>query len=227
MDNRTALLLFWRSKHTDSNSGALGKYLFEKLKAQGVQVKALIIPRTLKTDAGLSGLLAAVNAADIVILASPVYCDCLPDRVIRTLELVRDHRLMHVSEKQQRFAAIINCGFPDIKYTQLAIAMCRRFAAESGFGWAGAVGLSGGEILMGQSPVRLGWLGRNVVRGLDMAALALGRGQDIPESAIGLLARPVVPRWCYMIWISLVRWRSSLKYGVFGKLKARPFEVVE
>ena len=37
------------------------------------------------------------------------------------------------------------------------------------------------------------------VKSLDLAADALAKGEAIPEEAVKLMARPLVPRWLYLL----------------------------
>src|SRR3972149_5113086 len=87
-----ALLLIGSAKRPHSNSESLGTYLLERLKDREFEAETLFIHRSLKSDDGTTALLEAVEKADLIILASPLYIGSLPYLVTRTLELIADDR---------------------------------------------------------------------------------------------------------------------------------------
>lgn len=219
-----ALLLIGSAKMPHSNSESLGRYLLERLKEQGFETESLFIHRSLKSGNGISALIEAVSRADLIILASPLYIDSLPHLVTKTLELIGEDRRNMERRKAQRFTCIINCGFPEAQHTGTAIAICRKFALETGFIWAGGLGLGGGESINAQPVKELGGMGRNIVKSLDLTANGLSQGKDIPREAIELMAKPLVPRWLYILFGGMGWKRRAKRYGARNSLYDRPFE---
>lgn len=219
-----ALLLIGSAKRPHSNSESLGTYLLERLKEQGFEAESLFIHRSLKSDEGTLSLLEAVNRADLIILATPLYIDSLPHLVTKTLELIAEERHKKERAKAQRFTCIINCGFPEAHHTETAIAICRKFAVETGISWAGGLGLGGGESLDAKPLKELGGMVRNVVKALDLAADALSQGRDVPQEAIELMAKPFIPRWLYLLFGGIGWKRRSKKHGARKMLYDRPYE---
>lgn len=219
-----ALLLIGSAKRPHSNSESLGAYLLERLKEQGFEAETIFIHRNLKSDNGTSALLEAVNNADLIILASPVYVDSLPHLVTRTLELIAEDRHKKEGLRPQRFTCIINCGFPEVQHTETAIAICRKFASETGLVWAGGLGLGGGESLNAKPLKELGGMVRNTVKSLDLAADALSQGKDVPQEAIELMAKPFIPRWLYVLFGGMGWKRRAKGHGARKKLYDRPYE---
>ena len=89
-------------------------------------------------------MLAAVAAADLVVLSFPLYIDSLPAPVIRALELIADDRAGQAprgdlpQESDRRgLVAICQCGFPEAQQDQVALEICANFARTVGFEWAG------------------------------------------------------------------------------------------
>ncbi len=85
----------------------------------------------------LHEMLDAVDRADIVILTAPLYDDCQPAIVTKTMEAIAAQKK---SILKKRFFPIINCGFPESEQiTAVAIAIYHKFAISVGFKWAGSL----------------------------------------------------------------------------------------
>lgn len=222
-----ALLLIGSAKRPHSNSESLGTYLLERLKEQGFEPENLFLHRSLKSDDGTLSLLEAVDRADLIILASPLYIDSLPHLVTKTLELIGEEHHKKERAAPQRFTCIINCGFPEAQHTDTAVAICRKFAMETGFTWAGGLGLGGGESLNAKPLKELGGMVRNTVKSLDLTADALSQGKDVPQEAIELMAKPFIPRWLYILFGGIGWKRRARKYGARKKLNNRPYEKMD
>ena len=170
-------------------------------------------------------MLAAADRADLVVLAFPLYVDSLPAPVIQTLELMAKHRETIPQAKTQRFLAISNCGFPEAFHINTALAICCRFARQTGFEWAGGLALGAGEgIVTGRPLKELGGQGYHIIRSLDLAAAALAGGKPVPQEAVDLMAKPVVPPWLYAMFGGIGWKQQAKKYGVERKLRERPYE---
>lgn len=217
------LLLIGSAKRPRSTSESLGTYLLQRLAERGYATQTLFIYRSLATEAGRSTLLAAVDSAGLVVLATPLYVDSLPALVTRTLESIAEHHRACSTLEMQRLVAIVNCGFPEALHNDTALAICRRFAKETGFQWAGGLGLGGGEAINGRPLSKVKRMARNVIKSLDLAAENLARGEAISQEAVELMAKPFVPNWVY-VWLGEWGWRRrAKKFGVQHQLDARPY----
>ncbi len=220
---KQALLLVGSAHQPRSTSQSLGEYLLERLAKGGLDTETLFLHRALRSEETTEELLAAVDRADPVILAFPLYVDTLPYLVTRTLELLAAHRQDRDLPGGQRLLVIVNCGFPEAAHNAVALEICRRFARETGFTWAGGLALGGGGAINGRPLSQVQGLARNVIRALDMTAEALLRGEAAPPAAVALMERPMIPAWLY-IRIGHRLWkRQARKYGTSGRLMARPF----
>jgi hypothetical protein len=138
------------------------------------------------------------------------------------MELVAAER-KQAKPEEKLFVAIVNCGFPEALHTQTCLAICRRFASETGLKWAGGLGLGGGEAVAGRALQQAGGLVRNVKRSLKLTSESLAEGGTVPQRAVELMAKPLIPSWLYR-WIGHRRWKSAAKHhGVQDKLLDRPF----
>jgi hypothetical protein len=221
---KRVLLLVGSAKQHGSTSESLGTYLIEKLQERGFESETLFIHKSLKSDDRRYALLTAINHAEIVVLAFPLYIDCLPYLVIRTMELFAENRKEKKELMKQRLVCIVNNGFPESHHNDTAVAICRQFAREAGFNWAGGLGLGGGEAINGKPLHEVKGMARNVIKALNLAADALSEGNPIPQEAKILMTRSLVPKWLY-IWLGGMRWkRDAKKHGVNKQLYSRPYQ---
>jgi multimeric flavodoxin WrbA len=219
--SRNILLLIGSAKKEQSNSESLGTYLVEKLQQKGFEAETLFVHRAVK-DA--DKFIEAVDKADLIILASPLYVDSLPYSVIKGMEQIAEYRKNQASDKKQSFAAIINCGFPEAHQNNTAIAICRRFAKEAGFNWAGGLRLGGGEAIGGKPLAGLGFMVRNVMKSLDIVAQDIADGKPISEKAVQLMAKPLMPRWLYCLIGDIMTKKHAKEHGVHKNLSDCPYQ---
>jgi multimeric flavodoxin WrbA len=226
---RSALLLVGSPRTKKSTSHSLGSYLFEQLSDRRIETKTIHIHTSLRSTERMKTLLEAVEAADLVLLAFPLYVDSLPAPTIEALERIAAHRAADVGTnphqtRPQLFAAISNCGFPEAHHNETALAICANFARQAGFNWAGSLALGAGEGMIHGMP--LNELDGRVIplkKALDLAAEALAGGLVIPQEAQSLLAKPFIPAWMYR-WMGIYGWRQQAKqYGMERSLKRRPY----
>jgi len=223
-DRRNALLLVGSPKTARSTSASLGAYLVNLLGAEGFGTRTIIVTQALRSPEGREELLAGVNGADLVVLAFPLYIDSLPSGVIRMMELIADNREGKKVRTGRRFAAIVNSGFPEARHNDIALAICRRFASETGFEWAGGLALGAGEAIGGETLEEAGGRARFARKALALAANALAEDREMPEEAINLMARPFVPSRIYTLIGSMGWKRRARENKALEKIHARPYE---
>ncbi|MBI5033961.1 MAG: NAD(P)H-dependent oxidoreductase [Chloroflexi bacterium] len=219
---RRALLLVGSPRTRKSSSNSLGGYLFEQLSTRSIQAEPIYLHTVLRSPEKMQALLDAVDAADLVTLAFPLYVDSLPAPVIEALERIAAHR-QNRETRRQLFTAIANCGFPEAHHNATALAICETFARQAGFEWAGSLALGGGPMVNGVPLAQLGGQTILIRKALDLAAEALAQGQSIPQAAQDIMAKPVIPHWVYR----LMGWRGWLQgakhYGAIKLLKRAPY----
>jgi multimeric flavodoxin WrbA len=220
---KKVLLLVGSPKGSGSTSEALGSYLLERMGERGIVTEVAPVPSSLRTEEERKGLLHAVGSADLLILATPLYADSLPSGVTRLLEIVAAEGDRRPGHGGKSFAALINCGFPEARQCDTAIAICRCFAREAGMEWAGGLALGGGESIGGRPLKETGGVARNVRKALDLAAEALSEGRQVPGEAVSLMARPTVPAWMYTV-IGDIGWRlKARRRGTGTRMRDRPY----
>lgn len=221
---RRALLLVGSPRTRKSTSNSLGGYLFEQLGARDVQTETIYIHTSLRSPERMQALFKAVVAADLVLLAFPLYVDSLPAPLIEALERIAAQRAGQERTHPQRLAVIVNCGFPEAHHNDPALAICATFAQQAGFDWAGSLALGAGEGIVHGAPLsELGGQAYSLKQALDMAAEALLVGKSIPQAAVDLMARPVIPGWLYRA-IGVFGWREQARrFGAQKTLKRQPY----
>lgn len=183
-----ALLLVGSPRGKRSTSSSIGGYLLDLLDKRGMETEILWINRQLSDDEKLSQMLDAVDHADIIILTAPLYDDCQPYIVTRTMEAIAARQQ---SSENKRFIPIINCGFPEPEHiTAVAVDIYHKFATTVGFKWAGSLAIGGGEMLQGASGKRLDDLGKmagKVKKALERIAEALAAENSIPDESLRIV----------------------------------------
>lgn len=220
----SALLLVGSARPSGaSTSEALGAYLLARLEERGLVTATRFVSRSARRH-NVTPLLYDCEHADLLLLAAPVYVDALPYLATRALEQIADHHNRRRPRGEARFAAVLNCGFPEVHQCETALGICRSFARHAGLEWAGGLALGGGGVINGRRLQGAGMATRHVRTALELAANALADGLDIPDEAVDLMARPVVPARLYT-WLAELDWlRRARRNGALARLGDRPFE---
>lgn len=218
------LLLIGSPKPKGSTSESLGMYLLEKLRENGVQSETVYVHKSIKSDKKRMELLGMLHQADIVVAAFPLYVDSLPSPVIKMMEFIADHQEELAPLQKKRFVCIVNSGFPESHQSAVAVAICRQFAKETGFTWAGGLQLGGGEAISGRPLKDVKGMARNVIKSLDLAASSLAEGGIVTEASKKLMAKPLVPYWLYRLLGTMGWKREAKQYGADKLLYNKPYE---
>jgi multimeric flavodoxin WrbA len=229
---RRALLIVGSPKTKESStSSVLGGYLLERLKDRGWETESLTLRASLNRPEGENQLISSVERAGLILLAFPLYVDALPYLVTKALALIEAHRRAGRKPSPQRLVGIVNSGFPETHQNSVAMAICREFAAQSGFTWAGGLALGGGGAIGGQpltGAKRSGPPVQHVIATLEMTAVALAEGLPVPAEAVRMIAKNRIPfalwRWLYM-WMGTKGFEKlAAKHGIAkDKLLAQPY----
>ncbi len=194
-----------RHSHPPSSSGVLGEELLGRLAVAGWQTESLTLKPGTFREAGEAKLLAAVDRADLILLAFPLYIDALAYLVTKALEVIAEHRrAAGDGARPQGLFALANNGFPEAHQNNLALSILRRFAARSGMAWLGGMALGAGEGMIGGHPLEAksadGIPLFRVSQALDAAGAALARGEALPAEAVQGMARVPIPYMPRLIW---------------------------
>lgn len=217
-----ALLLIGSPKPRRSTSESLGTCLLQGLAARGWTTTRLHILRQLKSQADADILWAAMDQADLIVLAFPLYVDSLPAPVIRMMERFAARRDRSDAPKARALAVIINCGFPENAHNQVAERICHRFAAEMCLIWAGCLSMGEGGAIGGKPIIDTG-MTKNIAGAMILAAAALTAGRPLPPEAAALMAKPLIAPNFYLLAAKIGWWQAAWKNRVLTRLAARPY----
>jgi len=204
-----------------STSSIMGEYLTEVLATRGWKSEKLTLNASLNRENGQAKLCSAVDRADLIILAFPLYIDALPYLVTKSLEVIARHLRTSKNRSPQRLLTIVNNGFPEAHQNALALAICRSFAEQCGIGWAGGLAMGAGEVLGGgqllTEPKRSGPPVRHVIEAMIKAGEDLARGSGLSSDAQRLISKVPIPVVSSGVW----RWMFQRFAALFWKRMAR------
>jgi len=206
MTEKKALLLVGSPRGIDrSSSGRLGGRLLDALKERGFETDKLHVHAAVHSPTETEQALAAIGAADVVVLSLPLYVDSFPAPVIALLERIAERR---TGAGRVRFLLLIQCGFPEREQNATALAIAERFAAEAGWEWLGGLAFGAMENY-----------GGSATEALPRIAEAIADGKPIPEVAL----KRVMPAWFYRLAGNIMWRRQAKKNGVARRLRAKPY----
>ena len=187
-----------------STSGVLGGYVVEQLKQRGWETESLTLRGHLLQGKGQTEFLAAVDRANLILLVFPLYIDSLPFLMMKSLEVMAEHISTRSQESPKRLFAIANNGFPEAHNNAVALAICRRFAADTGMVWSGGLAMGAGLTLFNGQPIEEAQRKllpvKHVIQALDIASAALADGQIVPPEAAKLMAKTPIPFMPFRLW---------------------------
>lgn len=218
------LVLVGSPLRAKSSSASLAQFLADRLTEKGAAEPDVHFVRDADADAAaMDRLLAALAEADLVVFSFPLYVDQLPAECIRVLERVAAHRLRQQDAPSPRFVAIANCGFPEGSQCQAALDVCRQFAREVGFAWAGGIAIGGGPMVDRKPLDEAGGAVRHLREALALAAEALAEGRAVPDKAVKKADTPPVPIWLYR-WMASRSFKKDTRRNGVRDINARPYE---
>ena len=201
---RACLIIGSPKTLSKSTSGVLGNYILDKMKEYGWETESVTLKPSLSTSQGETELLQAVDRADLLVFAFPLYIDALPALMTRALEVIANHRRVNAQPRPLRLFAIVNNGFPEAYQNKLALSICRNFAKSTGMTWVGGLAMGAGESVIGGEPLKqrsdLGFPLYKVQLALKTAADALAQGRPVPIEAIRNLAKGPIPFTPFIVW---------------------------
>ena len=224
-ETRTALLMVGSPKGNRSSSRSLGMYLMEQLSECGFAINELHIHKSLNSPEKTDELLQLVKTSDLIVLAFPLYIDSLPAPVMRVMEVISENLKGTDIMKKQFFIAISNSGFPEAHQNMIALDICHCFARKVGFKWAGGLALGMGAMISGLPLDKFGPITRNIKKSIRITADALANEDIIPETAVKLMAKSMMPHRMYW-WMGNRRWKhDAKKFGVLESIRDIPHSI--
>jgi len=207
------LLLVGSPKGPDrSQSGRLGRIVTDDLEQRGWSSKTIHLHEAVQTREGTDDLLQAVDRADIVLFAAPLYVDSLPAPAIRALQRIAEDRAAQPSTKVPRFVSIMNCGFVEPAQNDTCQRILQQFAQKACFEWIGGISLgSGGRVT------------RRIRQAFGLLSEAVHEEILVPEAVETMTRKPLLPSRIYVIGGNLMWKRIARKNEVLGRIRTAPY----
>jgi hypothetical protein len=197
----------------ESSSARLGRLVVDGLEERGWTSESIHLHAAVKSEEGRQELFEAIDRANVVVFATPLYVDSLPAPAIRTLELIAAHRSASDVKRVPRFVSIVHCGFVEPSQNDTCQRILLRFADRAGFERVAGVSLGGG----GRIPKRVRSAFDILVEALDLEIL-------VPGEVERLTRKPLMAGWLYVIGGNMGWKRLADKSGVKDQLRAQPYK---
>ncbi len=210
------------SNRRHSNSAAIGRYMAERLSLRGVPVRSIDVAEKGGLTDNFLPAVDLLSGCRHGILVASLYHDTINYMATATLEAWAERTPSGPNGKLLAFSAIIHSGYPEPTHAEVALNICRRFAHEVGWDWQGGLTAGATSMIGGNDLGAAGPLTRNLRRALDLTAEAVAEGGMVPEEAVRLAARSLLPPW---LLIPVANWamRREAKRRGTRNLDARPY----
>ena len=217
----SVLLLVGSPNKEHSTSYSLGSYLMERMKEHGAIIDVLFLIDATSDSGRMEGAIQKMMAADLVILAAPIYVDSLPSPVMKFMENAYAWRGPG-SLAGKHILGIVNSAFPERVQSECGMRIMHEFALDLGLAWAGGLILPEGPMLGGQRLEDLGGTARRVKQALELTAKAIMTGNDTPKEAKDMMAKPMAPAWIYNMVANRRFRQRAAKNGAKSRMFDRP-----
>ncbi len=213
------VLLVGAANCPKSNARAIMNHLAGRIVAAGGRCATLDLPASGLLRGNFEPFSEAVRSADRILLINPLYHDTISYAATRALEHLAGRRGELPSIP---FGVFVHSGYPEPVHARTAVAVARRFAAEMGWPWMGALTAGATSPIGGEPLERAGRMTSNLRKGLDIAAAALAEGRPIPPGAVARGAKPFMPPFLYL-WAGNYLIRKRAREKKIENLAARPY----
>lgn len=179
------------SRRAKSNTGAIARDLQARLAAAGA-AEVLRVPRWSAGSEGCDEALAALAAADAVVLVAPLYLDELPAVTQRLLEQIYERR-GELGGHAPSFYGIAHSGFPEPIQRRAELRSMRFFADQMGWRWMGGVGFGGTSPIDGRPLDEAGMFSRQLRRCLPFVTADVAAGRPFTVDTVARCDRSPFP----------------------------------
>jgi hypothetical protein len=218
------LLLVGSPRGRRSTSSSISTFLSSRLNDEGQEIETLWISEQLVTEERTKDMMEAIQNCDTLVLTAPLYDDCQPYIVTKTMELMGERGNLD----GKRLIPIINSGFPQAdQITAVAIPIYKLFASKTGLNWMGSLAIGGGEGLQGATGKSLeeaGGAAKNIIEELGKISKAIIANATYHDNEVitfpKFLLNPALGP--VMAWINNRSWKAMAKKNG-EKVDAKPY----
>lgn len=218
---KNLVILAGSTRIKGSTSDSIGAFFESEMKKHGWATRRFSLARCVRKNQLMNEMLEKLGQADLIALSVPVYYDSFPALVIEILEALVEKPPF---QEHASFLVISNCGLPESLHNDVVIAQSQLFAEQVGLQFAGSLAISEGGAIAGKPLEDIGFLTRNIRRGLTIAAQSLSKGQKIPKNAARLAAKPALPPWIFRKIANRLLSKETKRKKL--NAKARPYEEI-
>lgn len=93
--------------------------------------------------------LEEVASCDTLVLAFPLYVDCIPSHVVRWMKAFEQYVKENKTEKKYRVFAVVNCGFYEAKHNLQAIEVVRNWSQHLDAVFCSGLAIGAGGMIVG------------------------------------------------------------------------------
>jgi len=218
MAKRILFLIGSPKLESESASAVIEKRFAKFLYKKSFEIKKINVVRSAKTEEDKKILLTMINNNDVLIFISPVYLDTVPSPVIETMQFLNNKK--HLINGPKKMLGISVCGYPEAFHNDTALRVYKCFAGHMGFVWVGGLGIAKGPAYVYARQI-LSMLGvyRNLEKSISLIVQALKDEETIPEEAVEIMKRSIIPDWLYTSIAILSAKMLAIKDGVWNLYK--------
>jgi multimeric flavodoxin WrbA len=221
MNKVKAVVLIGSPKKGVSTSRSLAEHLAIGLMNKDVDVKIYHVSESIGHPTKWRELLDRCHDADILALSAPLYVDSLPSELMAWMETMGEKGEEMMNGK--RFIAMVQCGFPDVGQTAVAIDILKNFSDRMGYGWIGALQMPMGPVIDGKTLSEVKGAARHAIKALDLVVASLANGKEVPPEALIEMQIKPLPVFLYLMLANRMWRRRAKENGVRYKLMERPY----
>lgn len=218
-----ALLLIGSPKIKYSTSESLGQYLLDRLVQNKFNSEKIHVLTALKSQESINEMVYSINNSSVIILASPLYVDCLPAPVIKMMEITKIIRNNKPFTNRPKFVALINSGFPESSHNNVALNICKIFCESSDLEWLGGIGIGAGGAIDGRNLKDMGNMVKKITNGLDIVAEDIINNRKISEDTITNMSKLFMPKFMYTTFGNIGWILTSRKNHIKKSIYYRPY----
>ena len=218
MENKQKILIITGSPRKDiSVSHIFASYVKNRAERTGADVRLENLYSLLESPDGNGRLIRLLDLSDHLMVAFPLYIDCLPWAVTKAFEDIFAQKNRLAAGKKS-MSAIINCGFPEAEHNVVAADICRCFAFKAGMEWLGAAMVGAGHLANDEHLKPIRFITRRLRKAFDIITDDICSNKAISGEALELIKKPILPKWLYRIYMYVDTRQTLKKYGVYDHL---------